>query len=93
MNKFTYCRCVWPDYYDFRIIIGNGIGHCRVSVFSDEVIISDLFVKEEYRNQGYGTKLLNKAETFVPEGREISILPLYDWQKEWYTKRGYKIMK
>lgn len=89
------CKCVWDDYYDFRVIIFNGIGHVRVSIYPEEVIISDLFVKEDERNEGYGTALLNYADDlikmFAPD-KDVLIEPLTDWEEKWYTRRGYKVI-
>ena len=89
------CRCDWDGYFDFRIICMQGAGHVRVSFYPDEVIISDLFVSEEQRNKGYGTSLLNYVDELVEkfgEGKEASISALTDWEKEWYTRRGYKVI-
>ena len=40
---FCKCRCDWGDYFDFRIICDSGTGHVRVTFYTDEVVISDLF--------------------------------------------------
>ena len=65
----------------------------RVSFFPDEVIISDLFVKVDKRGERYGTALLNYADELIKkfgEGKQASALT--DWEKEWYIRRGYKII-
>jgi len=90
------CRCDWDGYFDFRIICMQGTGHVRVSFYPDQVIISDLFVSENQRNKGYGTALLNYADELVEkfgEGKQATITPLTNWEREWYTKRGYKIVE
>lgn len=88
--KFIVCKCCWKDYYDYRIMTQNGKGHIRVSFFDDEVCISDLYVNESYRHQGIATKLLDKVDTLL-EGRQATIIPLEDWEAEWYKKRGYNV--
>lgn len=92
---FWVCRCDWDDYFDFRIIADCGRGHVRVSFYPDQVCISDLFVREDYRNKRYGTALLDYVDelinTFSPGG-EVYIVPLTDWEKDWYIRRGYKIV-
>ena len=68
----------------------------RVSFYPDQVCISDLFVREDYRNKRYGTALLDYVdeliEKFCPVGQDVCITPLTDWEREWYTRRGYKVI-
>lgn len=91
--KILKIRCEWKDYYDYRLMAEDASCHVRVSFFPDgQIIVSDLFVVKEKRHNGLATKLLNEIENIVGN-KEISIVPLYDWQKEWYIKRGYKIEK
>lgn len=93
---FWTCRCDWSDYFDFRIIADCGRGHVRVSFYPDQIIISDLFVREDYRNKRFGTALLDYVdeliEKFGSEDQDVCITPLTDWEKEWYTRRGYKVI-
>ena len=93
---FWTCRCDWEDYFDFRIIADCGRGHVRVSFYPDQIIISDLFVREDYRNKRFGTALLDYVdeliEKFCPIGQDVCITPLTDWEREWYTRRGYKVI-
>ena len=87
--------CDWDDYFDFRIIADCGKGHVRVSFFPDEIIISDLFVRVDKRGERYGTALLDYADELIKkfgEGKQASISALTDWEKEWYIRRGYKII-
>lgn len=70
----------------------SGEAHVRVSFFQNEIIISDLFVDEKYRNKGYATILLNKVDELL-NGKQATIYPLEPWQKLWYEKRGYIIGK
>lgn len=89
------CRCDWDGYFDFRIICMQGTGHVRVSFFPDEIIISDLFVKVDKRGERYGTALLDYADKLIKkfgEGKQAGISALTDWEKEWYIRRGYKII-
>lgn len=92
---FWVCRCDWEDYFDFRIIADCGRGHVRVSFYPDQIIISDLFVREDYRNKRYGTALLDYVDELIEKfgsGKDVCITPLTDWEREWYTRRGYKIV-
>lgn len=91
--EFLKIRCEWKDYYDYRIMANDTSCHARVSFFQDgQIIVSDLFVVKEKRCKGLATKLLNEIDGLVGN-REISIVPSNNWQKEWYIKRGYKIVK
>lgn len=92
---FWVCRCDWDDYFDFRVIADYGRGHVRVSFYPDEIIISDLFVRVDKRRERYGTALLDYADDLIKkfgEGKQASISALTDWEKEWYIRRGYKII-
>lgn len=92
----TVCRCDWDDYFDFRIICKGGAGHIRVSFYPDQVVISDLFVNSNYRNKGYGTALLNYADDLIEkfgEGKQVNIIPLTEWEKNWYKRRGYNVIE
>lgn len=89
-TEIIVCKCQWIDYYDYRLMYADGTGHARVSLYPDEVIISDLFVVTEERRKGKATKLLDKIDELVA-GREISITPLEAWEATWYQSRGYVI--
>ena len=92
---FWVCRCDWKDYFDFRIIADCGMGHVRVSFYPDEIIISDLFVRVDKRRERYGTALLDYVDELIQKfgkGKQASISALTDWEKKWYTRRGYKII-
>ncbi|RRQ50290.1 N-acetyltransferase [Maribacter algicola] len=54
--------------------------------------IKILWVKEEYRKKGVGTKILKHTEKLaIEKGAEISMLDTFDFQaEEFYLKNGYK---
>lgn len=54
--------------------------------------IKILWVKEEYRKKGIGTKILKHTEKIaIEKGAEISMLDTFDFQaEEFYLKNGYK---
>ncbi len=54
--------------------------------------IKILWVKEEYREQGIGSKLLKTVEDIaLSKGAKLSILDTFDFQAEqFYVKNGYQ---
>ena len=54
--------------------------------------IKILWVKEEYRKKGIGTRILKHVEEkAIEKGAEISMLDTFDFQaEEFYLKNGYK---
>lgn len=86
------CKCQWKEYYDYRIMMPNGEGHVRLTIYEDEAIISDLYVADEHRHKGYATILLDKVDELLG-GQKAFICPLEEWTKIWYERRGYIITK
>ena len=70
-------------------IIGIITGHS----YYKEVVINDLIIKEEYRNNHLGTKLINTViEGFTGKGFENINLTTYGFQApEFYKKCGFKV--
>ena len=56
--------------------------------------VSTLFVEEEYRRQGYGTKLMQEMEKRAKEfGANMIRLDTFNWQgKEFYSAIGYEMV-
>ncbi len=54
--------------------------------------IKILWIKEEYRKKGIGTKILKHAEKIaIEKGAKISMLDTFDFQaEEFYLKNGYE---
>lgn len=72
-----------------RIIAG-----IRICLYLNEcMFISVLFVDEEHRNKGLGSRLLQHVELYA-KSRNIKLIHLdtFDFQaKDFYLKRGYSI--
>ena len=56
--------------------------------------IKILWVKEEFRNKGIGTKILKHAEEIArKKGASIAMLDTFDFQAEgFYKKQGYEVV-
>lgn len=66
----------------------NSILYCWNCLYIDI-----LWVKEEFRKEGYGSTLLNEAEKIAKEkGCKLIHLDTFDFQaKDFYLKHGYEI--
>ncbi|RII34100.1 GNAT family N-acetyltransferase [Clostridium chromiireducens] len=61
--------------------------------FSNCLHVDVLWVKEEYRKEGYGSVLLNEVEKIAKEkGCNLIHLDTFDFQaKDFYLKHGYEV--
>ena len=66
----------------------NSILYCWNCLYIDA-----LWVKEEYRKEGYGSALLNEVEKIAKEkGCNLVHLDTFDFQaKDFYLKHGYEV--
>ena len=58
------------------------------------IYVESLCVKEEYRHQGYATKMLDYIEDKFKHYKHIAVAVAQDapdWLVEYYNKRGYII--
>ena len=70
------------------------VGHVSYTKNSDTIILSNLKVKKEFRNNGYASNLLKEVEKI---NNDIKIFKLCAWEKthnpflvNFYNKHGYK---
>lgn len=90
-------RQEWPNNRRHIIIVHPGIGSITIDSYSEgPAFISFLYVQEQYRNKGYGTDLLKKAEEIIKE-LNIDSVELWiskgmsiSYAYKWYVKNGYK---
>lgn len=85
-----------PPFLHINRCIKDGnevIGGILAEVYWNILYINILWVKEEYRNKGYATALLNDVENSAKEMNcKISHLDTYDFQaKGLYEKLGYTV--
>lgn len=73
------------------IIIAGTI--CEISYYWNTLYIEMLWVKDEFRNKGCGSKLLCDIENFASEqGCNLVHLETMDFQaKDFYIKNGYEV--
>lgn len=82
----------------FSVFLKDESNHVRGGVFgwlhSEAVYITTLWLEEDLRTQGFGTKLLLTAEAeAIKYGCQYSILDTYSFQAEdFYLKNGYERM-
>ena len=60
---------------------------------SDVGVVWKIWVDEEYRDQGLGTRLINHFEKKAKENGATKIIveELYDWNVGFFLKNGYKV--
>lgn len=80
---------------NYHIKDKNGLIIAGINAFScwQMVCIRELYVAQEYRNQGIGSILMNKIEEEAKiKGALVSHTDTFDWQaKDFYLKHGYEI--
>lgn len=73
---------------------GNIIGSVRAREDEGTVYIGKLMVHPQHRHHGYGTRLLNEIERYLPEKRyELFTSTRSKENIKLYQKSGYKIYK
>ncbi|MCL2573987.1 MAG: GNAT family N-acetyltransferase [Defluviitaleaceae bacterium] len=86
-----------PTFVSINRCIKDGekvVGGIVAEIYCWKVLHIDiLWVKEEYRNKGYATALMNDAEETAKEmGCKLSHLSTFDFQaRELYEKLGYAV--
>ena len=90
-NEFkNYVTGIVLKLMDNNIIIGSVRAHEE----NGRVYIGRLIVHPEYRNKGYGTKILNTIETFFPNKTfELFTSSKSENNLNLYKKNGYKEFK
>lgn len=72
---------------------GEVVAGCTGSLYFGSLHLEQLWVDVNYRNKGYGRKLLNKMESIGIESKcRFSTLTTMDWEAlNLYKKCGYRI--
>ncbi len=93
LSKVPALASIWtPLDFVAKDQEGNVIGGILGGIgYWNGLEIKALWVKEEFRNQGIGTKLLKQVEAMAQSmGATISMLDTFDFQAEdFYLKNGY----
>jgi GNAT superfamily N-acetyltransferase len=78
----------------------SSYGSFNLESYSDiedkTVILTALFVEEQYRGKGHGNKLLEDAECAAKWYNFESIclkVDRSDWKEEWYKRHGYTFLE
>ncbi|RZL46181.1 MAG: GNAT family N-acetyltransferase [Pedobacter sp.] len=85
-----------PNWTPLEFVIKNKVGKEIAGILAgigywNGLEIKILWVDENYRHKGLGTKLLNHVETIAKEnGATIAMLDTFNFQaEEFYLKNGY----
>lgn len=95
--NFNYVIQRWEDYHSWFLFTKDGVASCRLCIYDDnpkEGIVSDLFVRDTFRNQGYATALLEFCSKIAKsDGCEVISLRSDndDWVREWYKRIGFEV--
>ena len=82
--------------YKWYIMSNNGNCYGQCYTYDDDkktIFLSDLNVKDSYRNKGLGLKLqIYREKIGIELGYKYSILCVKkgSWMRKWYDRRGYK---
>lgn len=102
-NNFITCEQHWKNYSDnierekiITVMSVDGKAQCRLVFYPTEnvQVVSDLYVSEDVRKQGYATSILNYIDTNLQERKYTMVFINEDtpkWLFEIYNKRGYII--
>ena len=84
------------DHYKKYVCFVNEeiAGWCVLEKSSDRLIITWIFVREEYRKQGIGTQLMNKIKSYAQElgvrGISVNTGSNTTWARKFYEKNGFE---
>ena len=99
-NKYYFktVHQIWKDYHTWFIFSNNGVASCRISIYDDnptDCVISDLYVHETFRNQGYATELLKFCNK-IAKADGCTTISLRsdqdDWVREWYKRLNFEVV-
>lgn len=101
---FKHLEIIWGEVKHTIIYCDHGIIMVAIknpNIDEDTVAtlsyIGMLYVQEEHRGKGIGTKLLEEAEETLRKAKQTKADLCYNpnisqpWVKEWFIKKGYKI--
>ncbi len=97
LREFNQKHAQPENHQDFMLIIKNDKGELQGGILCDTywdwLHIDTLWLAEEFRNQGYGNKLLVAAEAEAKKrGCQNSHLETHDFQAlDFYKKNGYEV--
>lgn len=79
----------WSWGTDWFVMTSDEYGMVRLSLFEGEYSISNLYVDEAHRNQGYATCLLDRCDEIVGSNNVINVRVESKELAEWFLRRDY----
>lgn len=96
LEKVAGLASVWtPLEFAIKSENDNIVGGILAGInYWNGLEIKILWIDEKYRNQGFGTKLLNHLESSAKQlGASMAMVDTFDFQAEdFYTKNNYKVI-
>jgi len=84
-----------PRFFAFMMRDEEGVTHGGLNglIYYQALYIDQLFVDQSFRGQGYGRKLIEKAESFaMDEGCHLAHLVTMSWEaRTFYESCGYTL--
>src|SRR5262245_56429467 len=96
INRYS-CEVMGSDYQPLTVLLRDGEGRVVGGLCGKTewgwLYVATLAIREEYRNRGYGTRLLRAAEAeAVARGCHDAYLDTFSFQaRPFYEKRGYQV--
>ena len=101
-KEYVICEQQWENengketHKQITVVSINGKVQCNIHIYPMEnvQVLSDLYVSEEMRKQGYATAILNYIDTNLQQRKYTMVFieeKAPEWLFEMYNKRGYII--
>jgi GNAT superfamily N-acetyltransferase len=97
LSAFNRAAVNKPDRQHFNVVLRDAHGRVHggllASVNFDVLVIEDLFLEENCRRDGFGSRLMARAEEeAMRRGARTACVTTFSWQaRPFYEKHGYTV--